>query len=254
MFLSFIIPCYNEGLKLHANIPKIYNYMFEHTTKDTTFEIIVVNDGSTDDTKEILQTQIKPITLTYRNDQFLDFTVISYDENQGKGYAVKKGLEKATGDYSIYMDADLSTDLSAIQTVLTKASQGYDFILGSRKLEDSNLPTKRSFIRTTISNTCKNIINKTVQLPNIKDTQCGFKALKQDFVKEIILPKQQINRFAFDVEYIYLASLYNKKMIEIPVIWTDDNDSRVTIIKSSIDFLKSLHQIKQNTSFYLSKD
>ena len=107
--------------------------MFEHTTKDTTFEIIVVNDGSTDDTKEILQTQIKPITLTYRNDQFLDFTVISYDENQGKGYAVKKGLEKATGDYSIYMDADLSTDLSAIQTVLTKASQGYDFILGSRK-------------------------------------------------------------------------------------------------------------------------
>ena len=252
MFLSIIIPCYNEGSKLISNLPTIYNYMFDHTTNDITFEIIVVNDGSTNNTKQILFNQIKQVTDLQKNKQFLDFQIVSYSENQGKGYAVKQGILAAKGDYCLFMDADLATDLTAIQDVLTYANRGIDVIIGSRKLKESELPIKRTFIRELVSKSCKKITNTIVPLDNITDTQCGFKAIKTDFAQNILAKHQTINRFAFDVEYLYMAKLYNKTIQEIPVIWTDDKDSQVKLTKSAIDFMKSLLKIRKNKTYYLS--
>ena len=251
MFLSIIVPCYNEGAKLQCNLPTIYNYFFNHTTKDITFEIIAINDGSTDDTADILLNQVKPSVDIYKNDKFIDFKVISYAENQGKGYAVKQGILQSDGDYCLFMDTDLATDLSAIQDVITYANQGFDMIIGSRKLKESELPIKRTFIRELISKGCGKITNSIIPLPDISDTQCGFKAIEKNFAKNILAQKQTINRFAFDVEYLYIAKLYQKKIKEIPVIWTDDNDSRVSIAKSSVDFMQSLKLIRKNKTYYL---
>ena len=251
MFLSIIIPCYNEGQKLQCNLPTIYNYLFNHTTKDITFEIIVVNDGSTDETKDIILNEIQPAVKPYQNDRFIEFKVITYPENKGKGYAVQQGISQSNGDYCLFMDTDLATDLSAIQDVIQYGNQNIDMIIGSRTLKESELPQKRTFIREIISKSCKIITNKLIPLSDLSDTQCGFKAIKTDFAKDILITHQTINRFAFDVEYLYMAKLYHKTIKEIPVIWTNDNDSRVKIAKSSLDFMKSLIQIRKNKDYYL---
>ena len=248
MLISIIIPCYNEGVKLQCNIPKIYNYMFDHTTKDIKLEILMVDDGSTDNTKEIIYSQIMPSVKTYTNEQFQNINFISYEQNQGKGYAVQQGIIHAKGDYCLFMDTDLATDLSAIQDVIAKINQKYDLIIGSRKLNNSQ--TQRNKLRSAVSKACNVIVNKIVPLNELSDTQCGFKAIESSFAKEVLIKKQRINRFAFDVEYFYIAKLHNKKIIEIPVIWTDDKDSRVKILKTSLDFIKSLIQIRKNTKFY----
>ena len=321
MFLSIIIPCYNEGHKLQYNLPIIYNYLFNNTTNDITFEIIVVNDGSTDDTEHIILNKIKPsvdiyknnkfinfkvvtypnnqgkgfavkqgisksdgdyclfmdtdlstdlsaiqdvIKYTkqgldviigsrtfYKNNKFINFKVVTYPNNQGKGFAVKQGISKSDGDYCLFMDTDLSTDLSAIQDVIKYTKQGLDVIIGSRTLKESKIPIKRNFIRKLVSKSCKIITNSLIPLKDLSDTQCGFKTIKTDFAKNVLITHQTISRFAFDIEYLYMAKLYNKTIKEIPVLWIDDNDSRVKIAKSSIDFIKSLIQIRKNKEYYL---
>ena len=251
MFLSIIIPCYNEGHKLQYNLPIIYNYLFNNTTNDITFEIIVVNDGSTDDTEHIILNKIKPSVDIYKNNKFINFKVITYPNNQGKGFAVKQGISKSDGDYCLFMDTDLSTDLSAIQDVIKYTKQGLDVIIGSRTLKESKIPIKRNFIRKLVSKSCKIITNILIPLNDLSDTQCGFKTIKTDFAKNVLITHQTISRFAFDIEYLYMAKLYNKTIKEIPVLWIDDNDSRVKIAKSSIDFMKSLIQIRKNKEYYL---
>lgn len=254
MVLSIIIPCYNEGAKLQNNLPTIYNYLFTHTDKSISFEIIVINDGSTDNTKKILCQEIQPEIEIYKNDKFIDFKIVSYDTNKGKGYAVKQGIIHSNGKYCLFMDTDLATDLSAIQNIIRYAKQNITMIIGSRKLKESQLPVKRTFIRNFISKCSKKIINLIVPLNEISDTQCGFKAIQSDFAKNIIVPHQTINRFAFDVEYLYITKLYKNPIIEIPVIWTDDKDSKVKLAKSSIEFIKSLFFIRKNKKYYLAKN
>lgn len=234
--LSIIVPCYNEGNKLTLSISKIKKYLEEIRFND--YEIIIVNDGSTDNTNDIC------LKISKEEKQVKYFT---YDKNRGKGGAVKEGIKNSTGKWVIFMDADLSTDLKAIKTVIEN-KDNYDVIIGSRRHLDTVLVKEQNFPRRFVGKTCSILTNMIIPL-KISDTQCGFKSFEGNFAREMI-KKQQLDGFAFDVEYLYIAKLKHKKILEIGVYWENDEDSKVSVVKSSIKFFKDLFKIKGNKNIY----
>ncbi len=228
--ISIVIPCYNEGKKLIKNTAEIKKYMEQLNTE---YEIICVNDGSSDDTGKILK-------------QLSSIKAVGYEKNMGKGFAVKTGIKNACGEKIIFMDADLSTDLCAIKAALEKNA---DIVIGSRTMNTSDVNGK-SFMRN-LSSFISNLIIRVLTGLKFRDTQCGFKLLSKN-AAELIISKQKVNRWAFDVEYLYIAKLYNIKTEEIPVIWNNDDDSRVNLIKDSIPFFKEILNIRKNKKYYLS--
>ena len=231
MKVSIIIPCYNESQDIASNVNKVQDYL-----KDKTFdyELLVVNDGSKDNTKEVIES-------------IPNIKALSYDKNRGKGGAVKYGIENATGDYILFMDADLSTDISAIDKAVELMPE-YDLIIGSRHAKDSVIKKKQPALRVFIGWCCRQLV-KMVFHVKLKDTQCGFKAIRTSVAKQIT-EKQLIDKFAFDVEYIYIARLNNLSMKELGVVWSDDRGSTVSPFKSSVRFFKDIGFIRRHRKHY----
>lgn len=235
--LSIIIPCYNEGQKLINNIKKINTYL-KQELPSLNYEIIGVNDGSKDNTKEIMKEN------EYK---LLNTKFISYEINRGKGGAVKEGVLNAKGEWILFMDADLSTDISAIKTVLDNINS-CNFIIGSRRHKDTILVKKQGFKRKFIGNCCIIITNILTGL-HLLDTQCGFKAVKRNLATKIV-KKQTINRWAFDVEWLYIAKINKERIKEIPIKWENDEDSKVSAFSSSINFFLDLFKIIKKKKYY----
>ena len=233
--LSIIIPCYNEADVIRDNINnRVIPYL---KYKNVKYEIILVNDGSTDNTlDEMMSLQ--------------GVNVVSYTPNKGKGYAVKQGLIEAKGDYILFMDADLSTDLKAIEDAI-QYQKDYDFIIGSRHHKASILVKKQSLLRRFIGLGCRILVNTKFHF-HFSDTQCGFKAMNKAMAK-LFIEKATIDDFAFDVEYLYIAKLNKKKIKEIPVVWENDKSSTVSPFHSSLKFFKDLKLIKKNKENYYVK-
>ena len=231
MKLSIVIPCYNEAKDIANSVEKVKTYLNE---KKISHELILVNDGSKDNTKEVIES-------------IPGVKALSYDKNRGKGGAVKYGIENATGDYVLFMDADLSTDISAIEKVVELAPS-YDLIIGSRHAKGSVIKKKQPFLRVFIGRCCRLLVRMLFHT-KFKDTQCGFKAMRTDVAKKIV-SKQQVSNFAFDVEYIYIAKLNNLSMHELGITWSDDRGSTVSPIKSSLKFFKDIFAIRRHKNDY----
>ncbi len=231
MKLSIIIPCYNEEKTLKENTSVVLEYLKSHGYD---YEVLLVDDGSKDQTYEVMKSIEGVVAL-------------HYDENHGKGYAVNYGLKHASGDYILFMDEDLSTDLKAIDTVMEYASE-YDFILGSRHQENSQIITKQPLKRRFMGKVCRVLVNMQFHF-KLSDTQCGFKAMNSKMAKQLAA-RQIVEGFAFDVEYLYFVKLNNLKMKVIPVTWKDNPDTRVGS-GSSMTFMKDLRRIKKNKKNYI---
>ena len=232
MKLSIVVPCYNESKDIAKNSEIIRNYL---DTIKQDYELILVNDGSKDNTKEVIES-------------IPGVKALSYEPNRGKGGAVKYGIENATGDYVLFMDADLSTNLEAVKRYI-EIAPNYDVVIGSRHAKDSVIKKKQPALRVFIGWCCRKLVNMKFHL-HFKDTQCGFKAMRTDIAKKIV-SKQVVNNFAFDVEYLYIAKLNNLSIYEMGVIWADDRGSTVSPLKSSIKFFKDLSFIKKHKKTYL---
>ena len=235
--LSIIVPCYNEETTILNSTKKIITYMTS-TLPDVSFELILVNDGSKDQTANKIQ-----IATT-------DYNVVVpviYDDNGGKGKAVREGILKAKGKYMLFMDADLSTDLSGIKSFMNEIKE-FDMVIGSRRHPDSIIPKPQGTLRKLIGQSCV-IITKTITRMNFNDTQCGFKGFKYELGK-LLAEKQKIMGWAFDVEYLYIATIHHKTVKSIPVKWENDEDSKVSPIKSSISFFIELFKIISNKKYY----
>ena len=232
MKLSIIIPCYNEAQDLAKKTAIVKEKL---KTLPIESELILVNDGSKDNTQEVINS-IEGVVHS------------GYEINRGKGGAVKQGILDSTGDYCLFMDADLSTDLVVIDELLPLLGKE-KFILGSRHHKDSKIPVKQPLKRRFIGWCCRKLVNMKFHF-HYSDTQCGFKCIEAEFAKKMV-EKQIINGFAFDVEYLYIAKLNNVSTYEIPVIWRDDRGSTVSPLRSSIKFFKDMKLIKKNKKNYL---
>lgn len=236
--VAIVLPSYNEASCIALSLKKINNYL--QNNDNYNFDVVVVNDGSKDNTAEIVKTNFPNVHL------------VSYFPNKGKGGAVKEGLSYSlnilNSDYVIFMDVDLSTDLKAIDESLLLLDEGQNFVIGSRYDKTSKILLKQPLKRRIISKMSRIIISLMFNF-KVKDTQCGFKAMRKD-IANLLVNKTKINDYSFDVEYLYIAKLNGIKFISLPVIWKDDRESKVYPLRSSFKFFFHLFKIKRNKNHY----
>ena len=227
--ISLVVPAYNEEKLIVSSLKNILTYMIKNKYN---FEVIVVDDGSKDKTKEKVRSiKDKHVKL------------LSYKPNKGKGHAVKIGMLAAKGDLLLFLDADLSTPIEEIEKFIP-LTKNYDVVIASRALKESQIKVHQPFYRELIGK----VFNKMVQLLavwGIKDTQCGFKMFTKK-AANIIFKRQRIHGWAFDVELLFIAKKYRLKIKEMPVTWINEGDSRVSPIKSSIQMFIQILKINLN--------
>jgi dolichyl-phosphate beta-glucosyltransferase len=223
MFLSIIIPAYNESAIIEDSLKKIGNFLSE---KDFQYEIILVNDGSTDDTLNI-------VTLLSSINSRIRVINISH---KGKGAAVKKGILESKAKWNFLCDADLSMSIDQLDKFLTLINQdsSVDIIISNRSDINSNVykePPMRHYLGIIF-----NIFVRLLLLKNFHDTQCGFKLFKNSTTLKIF-KLQKINGFCFDVEILYLANKFKKNIKQIPIEWHYNSNSSVRIFNGSKAFI-----------------
>lgn len=212
MKLSVVIPCYNEASRgnFKKRIEDVLKYLKE-CESISSFEVICVNDGSTDDTLNILQNFGNSIILISHN-------------NRGKGYSLKRGFEICTGELCLMMDADLSVPLEYIEQFYLELKENKNLaLIGSRRCDGAQVLNEQSSVRRGIGKISRFITQKILGL-DIIDTQCGFKMTRSKYVKEI-LGNIHSNRWLFDIELLIYLQSKNIKLIEIPVSWGTELES-----------------------------
>lgn len=216
MNLSVIIPAFNEEKNLKKNIKTWLKYL---KSQPYSYELIIVNDGSSDNTRNIA----KKLSQTHKSVRLINLL-----KNKGKGNAVREGILKARGSFRLFIDADNATSIDHLDAVWPFFNKGCDIVIGSRNSKDApgtKLVKPQSFFKIFLGK-CGNLIFQLVNTKGIWDTQCGFKIFTAKSAKKIFL-KTTINRWAFDVEVICLARLYKFKIGIIPVRWINSKYSRV---------------------------
>ena len=214
--LSVIIPAYNEAERITPTLQRINDYLRGSSLSS---EILVVLDGPTDNTLDVL----RKISENVPNLQILDRR-----QNRGKGYTVKEGMLKASGRLRLFCDADNSTDIAHFDKMIPLFKEGYDIVIASRHSKDAAgaqqaVPQVRY---KRIIGQFGNIIIRSVAVPGIWDTQCGFKAFRAE-VAERIFSQTTIEGWAFDIEVLALARAANYKIGIIPAYWVNDARSHV---------------------------
>lgn len=229
--ISIIIPAYNEEQRISATLDKIISY----TNADNfyNYEIIVVDDGSKDNTTEIVGKYIE---------QFNVVRLVKQVVNQGKGAAVRRGMLDSKGDLLLFSDADLSTPIEELTKLIEKIKSGNDIAIGSRALNNDLIREHQPFYREIMGKTFNKIVQFLV-IKGIFDTQCGFKLFTKEVGKKVF-GLSKIDGFSFDVEVLYLASKLNYKISEVPVLWFNDDRSKVNPITDSIKMLNEIFKIK----------
>ena len=229
MRLSVIIPAYNEEKRLPKTLAEIDGYL---RRQNYDYEILVVNDGSKDKTAQVGKSLIPAIK---------NLKITGYENNQGKGFAVRFGMLEAKGDYRLFTDADNSTSLNQIEKMWPYFEEGYDVVIGSRDIKGAVLDPPQPWIRNIIMGEGFKLYRKLIiGLWGVEDTQCGFKCLAEKAVQEIF-PKCLISRFAFDPEILVIARKTGYKIKEVPVYWKNDLDSKVkfkSVVNMALDLIK----------------
>ena len=229
-FISVIIPVYNESARILPSLRRLDEYLRGHFRG---FELIVVNDGSSDKTEDLVVRAKKEIpSIKYSG----------YKENRGKGYAIRQGVALSTGNLILVSDADLSTPIEELEKLLVPYDNGYHVVIGSRGLEASSIVVRQPWWREFMGKAFNRIV-RVLLLEGFKDTQCGFKLFHGNIGRELFRDAA-IDRFAYDVEVLYLAMKAGYKVKEVPVKWLNSPHSTVRPIKDSLQMVKDLVKIK----------
>lgn len=231
--ISIIIAAYNEERRIIPSLFKIKEYI---TKQDLPYEIIVVDDGSTDKTHIV----VRDLTR-----DFPYLRVISYLPNRGKGYALRQGVLASKGEVVLLTDADLSTPIEELSKLLPLIyNHKYDLAIGSRALALSEIIRKQPWWRQSMGKFFNKLV-KTLVIEDFKDTQCGFKLFRGDMARSLF-KEALIDRFAYDVEILAIAKKKGKRIVEVPITWINSPESKVSPIRDSLQMLFDLLKIRMN--------
>lgn len=228
--LSLIIPAYNEGERLPDTLPSVFAFL---EAQPYAFEIILVNNNSRDNTREIAQEFAASRPYLHVIDEM----------TQGKGAAVRTGMLAAKGEYLFMADADFSMPVEEIAKFLPPLAGEYDVAIGSREAPGAmryNEPQYRHFMGRVF-----NFYVKVLAIPGFEDTQCGFKCFRRHVALDI-LPYQTIDGWAFDVELLFIALRRGYKIIEVPVHWYYGENSRVSPVRDTVNMIREVLRIRYN--------
>lgn len=223
------MPAFNEQTRLPSSLDAILAYL--HRGHHASAEIIVVDDGSRDGTAAVVDryAAASPAIRLLRN-----------PGNRGKGYAIRHGMTKATGEWRLLTDADLSTPIETLDCLLEQAREREAaVVIGSRALDRSLIRVHQPKIREYSGRFFNLVMRILTGLP-FQDTQCGFKLYRRDAAEQIF-PRQQLDGFSYDVEDLFIARRLGFRAIEVPVPWSNVEGTKVSTIqglKSFIDLLR----------------
>ena len=228
--LSVVIPAYNEETRLTDSLPRIVEYLEQGRIHA---EILVVDDGSSDATARVAG-ELLPSAIG---------RVLTAAENRGKGNAVRRGVLEARGRWVLMTDADLSTPIEEYDRLATEArDHDLDVVIGSRALADSRVEVAQNPLRMTMGKTF-GVLMRMVTGLRFRDTQCGFKLMERARV-EPLFHKMVVNRFAFDVELLFLCERFGLVVKEVPVTWRNVQASRVNMLTDSLNMLYDTLRIR----------
>jgi glycosyltransferase involved in cell wall biosynthesis len=223
--LTIIIPAYNEQARLPATLGRIIDYM--QTAAWDTWEIVVVDDGSTDGTAEVAEAA---------HNQNARVRVLRNPGNRGKGYAVRNGMLHSTMDWRLLTDADLSAPIEELEKLWNAVkNEAAEVAIGSRALDRSLIGVHQPGFRETAGKAFNFVMQAFIGL-HICDTQCGFKLFRGDVAKQVF-GRQRIERFGFDVEALFLARKLGFRIAEVPVRWNHVEGSKVGMLNGAQSFL-----------------
>ena len=235
MDLSIIIPAYNEHQKIERDILAASDYLMRQNFKG---EIIIVDDGSSDETAET--------AIRIKNIAGVDKKVLSYKPNKGKGYAVREGIKLSKGKYVMFADSGVCIDYNFTSDGLKLLqSDQCEIAHGSRKMKASVIKRKQPFIRQIASKMFQLFIFTFMGIPRrLTDTQCGFKMYQGDVARELY-GNAVTDGFSFDIEIILRAVKKKYRILEFPVVWFCDSDSRLSTVSTSGKIFNEFIKIKR---------
>jgi dolichyl-phosphate beta-glucosyltransferase len=230
MYLSVVIPAYNEALRIGNTLRVIRTYLQQ---QPFAAEIIVVDDGSQDGTAatvHALDVALPPVR------------VLRNDLNRGKGFSVRQGFLHADGEYLLFSDADLSTPIEEVEKLFVALREPCDIAIGSRALPESRVEVHQPRYREYMGRLF-NLCVQMLAVPDIHDTQCGFKCFRREAALAICA-RMTTERFGFDVEMLYLARQLGYRVREVPVVWRHSPQSRVRVWQDPVSMLGDLLRIR----------
>lgn len=214
-YLSVVVPAYNEAERLPRTLARLQEY---YDSQSYTFEVIVVSDGSRDDTVRIAQ------EFAARDPRF---SVIDSVPNYGKGYVVRRGVLESRGEMVLFCDADLATPQEETEKLLPFLAEGYDVIIGSRPLRESRLEVRQPMWREALGRLSNGLI-QLLAVRGIADTQCGFKLFRRHVAQDVF-GRCKLNGFSFDFEALMIARDLGYSIKEVPIRWMHQEGSKVVI-------------------------
>jgi dolichyl-phosphate beta-glucosyltransferase len=229
-FLSIIIPALNEANRLPVALAKIDAFLRQQSY---TAEVIVVENGSTDDTVGVVQ--------RYAADH--PYVKLIAGVPRGKGRAVKRGMLEACGDYRFICDVDLSMPIEEITKFLPPHLDSYDIAIGSREAKGAkryNEPYYRHLMGRI-----NNFLVKLIAVRGFEDTQCGFKSMNRRAAEDIFRV-QRINGIGFDIELLFIAQKRGYRIAEVPINWYFNADSRMRLVQDSLGIIREMFEIRRN--------
>jgi glycosyltransferase involved in cell wall biosynthesis len=229
---SIIIPAYNEGARLGATLDHVLSYVAK---EGWDAEIIVVNDGSRDQTPDLVRERTR---------QHPNLRLLENPGNRGKGYSVRNGMLDANGEVLLFSDADLSSPVEEAVKLFAAIESGADIAIGSRWLQ-SELQGHRQSLLRQIYGRIFNLLLRIFLGLGFKDTQCGFKAFTRSAVRDIF-PLQRIERWGFDPELLFLARKSGLNVKEVAVVWSHAEGTRISPLRDGMRMFLEVLQIRWN--------
>ncbi len=231
--LSVVIPMYNEAVRFPQAAPRLLAYL---QAQSYSYEIVVVSDGSTDDTVAVAQAALAAAPAV---------RVIANPVNRGKGYALRTGMTAAQGDYVLFTDADLSTPPEELDNFWPWLDKGYEVVIGSRKMEGAQLDRRQPWLREHMGKVFTWLSDRLVTR-NISDVTCGFKCFSRRAAHDLFR-RGRINDWSYDAEILFLAQWRRYRIKEVPVHWHDERGSKVNVLSAAIKAFRGLLQVRWNS-------
>ncbi|HEY6197686.1 MAG TPA: dolichyl-phosphate beta-glucosyltransferase [Candidatus Binatia bacterium] len=231
-YLSLIIPAFNEDRRIGQSLERILSFF---RAQSYPFEIIVVDDGSTDRTVEVVR------GFAASDPQL---RVEPQPQNRGKGEAIRKGMLLAGGKYLFFSDADLSVPIEAVPDFLSRLEAGDDVAVGSRRIAGAVIEVHQPIHRELMGKVFTGLSNLILGL-KLKDFTCGFKAFRRDAARELF-SRQRLGGWSFDSEILYLAKSKGYRIAEVPVVWRNDEATKVRLGRDVVRSFVDLWNIRIN--------
>ena len=229
---SIVIPAYNESARIPATLREVVSCIREHHWNT---EVIVVNDGSTDATAQVV------LDFARENPEV---RLVENPGNHGKGYSVRNGMLQAMGEIVMFTDADLSAPMDEAERLFAAIAGGADIAIGSRWLEKGRQTHRQPLYRQFFGR-CFNAVTRAVMGLHFADTQCGFKAFTRN-AAQTVFQLQTIERWGFDPEILFIALKCGFRVVEVPVSWAHDERTRMSYLKDGIKMLEEIATIRWN--------